>query len=282
MHGGFGPRGALVHRPGAGLPPPPGRFIPVHSEARHAAVHGSPGRCSWAYPGQSWQPGPPGGPRGSRRRRCIASPAPTISRSTARAARRPGRRRNGRRSPRAGLRPCYPTRFKMLYSAAGLYVLMDGEDRTLTATFKEDFLDLWTEDVFEFFLWPDATLPGLLRVRGLATRFRAAHHGAQFRRPVLWLAPVALRGRAEDPEGRRRQGRPGHDGRDHHGLVGRGVRPVRPAQAAVQNVPPTSGTRWRANVYRMDYDGGRTASWNWSPVRGTFHQPDKFGTLVFE
>jgi hypothetical protein len=32
----------------------------------------------------------------------------------------------------------------------------------------------------------------------------------------------------------------------------------------------------------MDYDGGRTASWNWSPVRGTFHQPDKFGTLVFE
>jgi hypothetical protein len=32
----------------------------------------------------------------------------------------------------------------------------------------------------------------------------------------------------------------------------------------------------------MDYDGGKTMSWNWAPVRGTFHQPDKFGTLVFE
>jgi len=47
-------------------------------------------------------------------------------------------------------------------------------------------------------------------------------------------------------------------------------------------VPPQRGTKWRANVYRMDYDGGRTVSWNWSPVGGTFHQPDRFGTLLFE
>ncbi len=49
----------------------------------------------------------------------------------------------------------YQTRVKALYSKNGLYVLMDAEDRTLTATMKEDFLDLWNEDVFEFFLWPD-------------------------------------------------------------------------------------------------------------------------------
>jgi hypothetical protein len=49
----------------------------------------------------------------------------------------------------------YQTRVKTLYSKTGLYVLMEAEDRTLTATMKEDFLDLWNEDVFEFFLWPD-------------------------------------------------------------------------------------------------------------------------------
>ena len=49
----------------------------------------------------------------------------------------------------------YETRVKVLYSKTGLYVLMDASDRLITATINEDFLDLWNEDVFEFFLWPD-------------------------------------------------------------------------------------------------------------------------------
>ena len=36
---------------------------------------------------------------------------------------------------------------------------MDATDRTLTATMTEDFMDLWTEDVFEVFLWPDERHP---------------------------------------------------------------------------------------------------------------------------
>jgi hypothetical protein len=32
---------------------------------------------------------------------------------------------------------------------------MEATDQVLTATLQEDFLDLWKEDVFEFFLWPD-------------------------------------------------------------------------------------------------------------------------------
>ena len=43
----------------------------------------------------------------------------------------------------------------MLYSPTGVYVLMTGSDRKVTATIEEDFADLWNEDVFEFFLWPD-------------------------------------------------------------------------------------------------------------------------------
>ena len=53
----------------------------------------------------------------------------------------------------------YESRFKMLYSDTGLYFLMDGTDRTLTATMNEDFMDLWNEDVFEVFLWTDERYP---------------------------------------------------------------------------------------------------------------------------
>ena len=47
----------------------------------------------------------------------------------------------------------------MLYSKTGLYFLMEGTDRKLTATMTEDFMDLWNEDVFEVFLWTDERYP---------------------------------------------------------------------------------------------------------------------------
>jgi hypothetical protein len=50
----------------------------------------------------------------------------------------------------------------------------------------------------------------------------------------------------------------------------------------LRNVPPKSGTRWKANFYRMDYDGGKQSSWDWSRVGPSFHEYKKFGTLVFE
>ncbi len=53
----------------------------------------------------------------------------------------------------------YQARFKALYSKTGLYFLMEGTDRKLTATMDQDFLDLWNEDVFEVFLWTDERYP---------------------------------------------------------------------------------------------------------------------------
>src|SRR5262249_45110164 len=53
----------------------------------------------------------------------------------------------------------YDTKFKGLYSKKGLYVLMDATDKKLTATIKDDFENLWLEDVFEVFLWPDERDP---------------------------------------------------------------------------------------------------------------------------
>jgi hypothetical protein len=50
----------------------------------------------------------------------------------------------------------------------------------------------------------------------------------------------------------------------------------------LRNIAPGPGTRWRANLYRMDYDDGKVMSWDWSRVGPSFNEFSKFGTLVFE
>ena len=52
--------------------------------------------------------------------------------------------------------------------------------------------------------------------------------------------------------------------------------------APLRNVPPKAGARWRANFYRMDYDSKPQTSWDWARVGPSFHEYQKFGTLVFE
>ena len=95
----------------------------------------------------------------------------------------------------------YETRVKVLYSKKGLYVLMDATDKKLTATMQEDFQNLWTEDVFEVFLWPDERDPLYFEYEISPLGPRAADPGAQPRRQVPRLAAVALRGRPQDPQG---------------------------------------------------------------------------------
>jgi hypothetical protein len=184
-------------------------------------------------------------------------------------------------TPRGAADKAYPSRFKMLYSSAGLYVLMDGEDRILTATMKEDFLDLWTEDVFEFFLWPDERHPVYFEYEisplGFELPILVPNVGGQF---YGWR-PWHYEGRRKTQKAVAVRGGEATTGASITGWTAEVFVPY-DLLKPLSNVPPESGTRWRANVYRMDYDGGRTASWDWSPVRGTFHQPQKFGILLFE
>jgi hypothetical protein len=43
----------------------------------------------------------------------------------------------------------YSSQFKILYSAKGIYVLMEGDDNKITTQYKKDFDDLYKGDVFE-------------------------------------------------------------------------------------------------------------------------------------
>ena len=175
----------------------------------------------------------------------------------------------------------YETQVKVLYSKTGLYVLMDGQDRTLTATMTEDFLDLWNEDVFEFFLWPDERYSVYFEYEisplGFELPILIPNFGGQF----LGWRPWHYEDDRKTRKATITVGGPKESGATISGWRAEVFVPY-DLLKPLQNVPPKSGTRWRANFYRVDYDGGKSASWDWARVGPSFHEFQKFGTLVFE
>jgi hypothetical protein len=174
----------------------------------------------------------------------------------------------------------YDTRVKVLYSATGLYVLMEATDRTLTATMTEDFMDLWNEDVFEIFLWTDERHPVYFEYEisplGRELPIIIPNFGGQF---------LGWRPWHYDGERRTRTATSTIDGpkTPHASITGWRAEVFIPYALLrpLQNVPPQPGTRWRGNFYRMDYDEGKRTQWEWAPVGTTFHEYEKFGDLVF-
>ncbi len=175
----------------------------------------------------------------------------------------------------------YRTRVKMLYSGTGLYILMEAEDRTITATMKEDFLDLWNEDVFEFFLWPDERYPVYFEYEisplGFELPILIPNFGGEF----LGWRPWHYEGNRKTQKATTVVGGQKRSGARITGWKAEVFVPydlLRP----LQSVPPQPGTKWRANFYRVDYDDGRSTSWDWARVGRSFHEFEKFGTLIFE
>jgi predicted TIM-barrel fold metal-dependent hydrolase len=175
----------------------------------------------------------------------------------------------------------YDARFKMLYSPKGVYVLMTGSDREVTASIKEDFADLWHEDAFEFFLWPDQR-------ESIYFEYEISPLDRELAILVPNLDGKQLGWRPWHYEGARKirkavsvSGGTAKSGAEITGWTAEVFVPyelLRP----LRNVPPQPGARWRANFYRVDYDNQRATAWSWTPVGPSFHEYEKFGTLLFE
>ena len=175
----------------------------------------------------------------------------------------------------------YQARFKVLYSKTGLYVLLDGTDSKLTSSMQHDFDDLWKEDVFEFFLWTDPRhsiyfeyeisplgheLPILVpNYDGKYLGWRPWHYDGPRR------TRKAVTVRAGTPQ-------------ENAAVLGWRAEVFVPYEllTPLGNVPPQPGTRWRANFYRIDHDGGESTTWDWARVGASFHDFHNFGTLVFQ
>lgn len=182
---------------------------------------------------------------------------------------------------RAPAGPAYDSRFKLLYSKSGLYVLMDGTDRKLTAKMTEDFSDLWKEDCYEVFLWPDERAPIYFEYEisplGVELPILIPNVDGKF----LGWRPWTYEGGRKVRKATSTTGGPRESGAAVEGWRAEMFFPYELLKP-LQNVPPRPGTRWRANFYRMDHDGGSGAGWHWAPVGPSFHEYKKFGILVFE
>jgi len=174
----------------------------------------------------------------------------------------------------------YESRFKVLYSNTGLYFLMEGTDRTLTATMSEDFLDLWKEDVFEVFLWTDERYPVYFEYEISPLNHELPilipNFGGQF---LGWRPWHYERDRLT----RKATSSMGGPKESHASIQGWRAEFFIPYSLLkpLENVPPKPGTVWRANFYRIDYDDGKSTSWEWARVGKSFHEYQKFGDLLF-
>ena len=175
----------------------------------------------------------------------------------------------------------YETRFKVLYSLKGIYVLFNGQDKKVSTQFDQDFGDLFKGDVFEVFFQPDPKLPIYLE-------YEINQLGKEL---VLLIPNVNGSFSGWVPRGYNKE-RMVKKMVDMVGGKAEGGASIQSWTAelffpnellrAVVNVVPTSGTVWHGNFYRLDYDGGTMVKWAWNPVRKHFHEMESFGSIKFE
>lgn len=175
----------------------------------------------------------------------------------------------------------YETRFKVLYSKKGIYVLMDGADKKVTSSMRRDNAHLWEEDVYEAFFWTDEAYPIYFEYEISPLNFElpilVPNVGGRFRG---WL-PWDYEGPRKIQKATSTRGGPKETGASVEGWTAEFFIPFE-LFVPLDRVPPKSGDRWRANFYRMDYDDGKKTSWDWARVGPSFHEYKKYGVLVFE
>jgi len=170
----------------------------------------------------------------------------------------------------------HATRAKLLHSPAGVYCLFDCVDRRLTCTDLRDGDDLWNEDVVELFLWPDESQRAYFEYElsplGRELPLLVSNHAGTF----MGWSPWHYDG------GRRvRRATAVRGGRPVTGWSAEVFVPFALLQGLGQ-VPPKPGTRWRANLCRIDHDAGSPRLFSWAAgITDSFHAIEKFGTLTF-
>lgn len=171
----------------------------------------------------------------------------------------------------------YTTRAKLLYSPSGIYALFSCQDKKITATFKEDFTNLWTEDVVEIFLWPDESEPLYFEYELSPLNYELAILVPNMDGDFLGWRPWQY-------EGDRKVKHETKIVKDNNGNATEWIAEFFIPFALLKplrNVPPTTGDVWRMNMYRVDYDNEYT-SWSWKPVQTNFHDYKRFGEIVFK
>ncbi len=174
----------------------------------------------------------------------------------------------------------YDTRFKILYSSTGIYVLFRGVDDRITTKDYKDFENIFKGDVVEVFFYPNPPERVYFEyeVNQLEKELILTLSSIEGQTPTSWVpwhrsgikkmvnvvgGKKAMNGKIESwtaeiffPYG---------------------------ALGLLPNMPPRSGSLWNANFCRLDYDSGDMVKWSWSStIETSFHELEKFRTIKFE
>ena len=178
----------------------------------------------------------------------------------------------------------YESKFKIIYSSTGIYVLFSGEDDRITTKEYNDFESIYNGDVFEVFLLPMPLTPiyfeyeiNQMRKELILTLSKTSNQlyswaprypSIEERKPIKKQVNVTG-GKAE---------------------VGGSIKAWTAEVflpytilSLLPNMPPASGTVWRANFCRLDYDSGKMIKYSWTPtIQKSFHEIEKFQSIRFE
>ncbi|HEY8665789.1 MAG TPA: carbohydrate-binding family 9-like protein [Tepidisphaeraceae bacterium] len=174
----------------------------------------------------------------------------------------------------------YTSRCKLLYSRSGIYFLFECDDELLKCTITKDQENIFNEDVVEVFLWPEESQqtyfeyeisPLDVELTILVANAQGTFYG--------WL-PWHYEGERKTRHATAVRGGPRKSMAKIEGWSTEFFIPFALLKG-LNNMPPAPGMRWRANMYRIDYDHGGT-HWAWCPDTGAnFHNIAGFGTIIF-
>jgi len=166
------------------------------------------------------------------------------------------------------------TEARILYDESYLYFASRFVDTNIWATLKRRDEHLWTEEVMEVFLRADRNdtpyielevnpLGALIDIYLLDIR-KPLHYESWNSEKIRWA--VRVEGTVD--------GQPGD--KDWTCEIALPMEDIVPAPA----IPPRPGDRWLFNMYRVEKKPA-PAGLAWSPTGSDFHQPQRFGEIVF-
>jgi hypothetical protein len=174
----------------------------------------------------------------------------------------------------------YTTQAKVLYSETGVYFLYDCVDSKLTATIEGDFQNIFTEDVVEVFLWPDESFPVYFEYELSPLNYELPIIIPNYNGKFYGWQPWHYEGERRTKHATSVTGGEKKSGAKVDGWKAEFFIPYK-LLVPLNKVPPVSGTKWRANMYRIDYDKG-TTYFTWQKVSKSFHEYNNYGTFIFE
>ncbi len=177
----------------------------------------------------------------------------------------------------------YKSKFKVLASEEGLFILFQGEDNKITTSDYKDMDKIWNGDVFEVFFQTD-----------IQDSKYFEYEVNQFEKQLLLTISNSKNGVSWIPFNKYNRNTYGTINKvevlggpqELDGKITSWTAEVfisYKSLGLLSQVPPKSGTLWNANFYRSDYDTGKEVRWSWSPtIEQSFHDLDKFRTIKFE